>query len=266
MDRKRLIAIAAAGFLVLAAIGLWLAGRSDSARPPAARPAAGAPPVAAADDATPLTFRIENQHVEASLTLPPSVKATPALHQALYDDGARDLQRFADGAVADRTEMEGEGLNPRPYAKQIEWSPAGSTGKLISLRATVYEDTGGAHPNGSFDARIWDKAMNRQVRPKTLFGRTDLPRLDAALCDAIKKAKKERTGETWTPDDTWTCPRLADTAFVLLDGESGRAGGLLVLLPPYLVGPYVEGGYEIALPSAVVKPFVAPAYADEFGD
>jgi hypothetical protein len=271
MERKRLIAIGAGALALVVALGLvvWLASGSDDRETVATAPAAAGPapaaPASAPAGVTPLTFKVENEHVIAELSLPETIKANPGLHALLYAEGARDLQAFADGAAADRKEMEGEGLDPRPYAKAIEWKPAGETGKLQSLRALVYEDTGGAHPNAAFTARLWDKAMQKPVDPRALFApRADMAALDAALCDAVKAAKRERTGEDWTPDDSWPCPKLLDAQIVLAEGPAGRAGGLLVLLSPYMVGPWAEGAYEIPLPASVLRPHLAPAYADEF--
>lgn len=261
----------AAGALAAAALGVVVLSlilsaedeapeKAASAETPA--PAAGAPP---ASSDTPLTFKAENEHATIELSLPESLKAAPELHQALYAEGVRDLQAFAEGAMADRTEMEGEGLTAMPYARSIDWKPAGETGKLLSVRADVYEFTGGAHPNGTFDARLWDKAMKRAVAPAALFkGGADRAALERLLCDGVKAAKKGRTGETWTPDNVWPCPKLDDTRFVLAPGPTGRAGGLTFLIAPYAVGPYAEGAYEVTLPAAAVRPHLAPAYADEF--
>lgn len=272
MDRKRLIAIGA-GTVVLAAAGvvvlsLALSAEEEAPRKPATAAAGDSspPPPRSAPGATPLSFEAKNEHAEIELTLPAAVAAAPELHAMLYAEGVRDLRAFADGAMADRTEMEGEGLKPMPYAKSIEWKPAAETGKLLSLQAVVYENTGGAHPNGWFDARLWDKAMKRPVPTTAFFAPgADLARIEAALCEGVAAEKKARTGETWTPDSTWPCPKIGETDFVLAPGPAGRAGGLTFLLPPYAVGPYAEGAYEVTLPAATVRPYLAPAYADEFG-
>lgn len=269
MDRKRLILIGG-GAVAAVAAGLVVLSLVLSAEetPATSAVGSGSPPPTAlptSADGAPFAFKSETEHASVELTLPESLKTAPELHQALYVEGVRDLQAFSEGAAADRTEMAGEGVNPMPYARTIEWKAAGETGKLLSLRADVYEFTGGAHPNGYFDARLWDKAMKRAVEPASLFkGGADLTALEQALCEGVKAAKTARTGETWTPDNVWPCPKLADTKFVLSPGETGQAGGLTFLIAPYAVGPYAEGAYEVTLPADVVRPRLAPAYADEF--
>lgn len=251
--------------LIVVVLSLVLSAEGEAPKPPAATGVTAPAATPAVGDETPLTYRSENEHATVELTLPEALKGAPELHGLLYAEGVRDLQAFAEGAAADRTEMEGEGVSPMPYARSIEWKAAGETGKLLSLRADVYEFTGGAHPNGYFDARLWDKAIKRAVEPAALFkGAADRAALERALCDGVKAAKKARTGESWAPDNVWPCPKLADTRFVLAPGPTGRAGGLTFLIAPYAVGPYAEGAYEVTLPAAAVRPHLTPAYADEF--
>ena len=45
----------------------------------------------------------------------------------------------------------------------------------------------------------------------------------------------------------------------------GKAAGLTFLIGPYQAGPYVEGGYEIAVPATLFRSLLAAAYAGEFG-
>ena len=45
---------------------------------------------------------------------------------------------------------------------------------------------------------------------------------------------------------------------------AGKAGGLVFLIAPYLVGPYAEGSYEVTVPQSAFRSLLAPAYADEF--
>lgn len=222
-------------------------------------------------DATPLTYESRNAHAEVKLTLPAALRAQPGLHEALYREGVANLREFTEGAQADRTEYAGD-MDLPAYEREIEWQMGAETPKLISLERLVYEYTGGAHPNTAYGAALWDKALRRPIQPAQLF-RTgaDMRVLDQALCDAINAAKQERspTEETLTLDGgaggTWSCPRALETPFVLApSGTAGRAGGLVFLIGPYVVGPYAEGGYEIVVPQQAFRALIAPAYVDEF--
>lgn len=258
--------------LILAAVLATLAAcnRREEPAPPAPVPGAEAPAaVTPADAAAPLTYESKNQFAEVALTLPEAIKPYPDLHARLYSTGVRTLREFSEGAQADRTEFGDQDQLP-PYSRTIEWQAAGQTGKLVSFRRLDYDYSGGAHPNAAFGAALWDKALRRAVEPRQLFRRgADLTPLDRALCEAINTAKKGRNPDA-TPvalgDTTGTaCPRAADVPFILSASTTpGKAGGLTFLIAPYLVGPYAEGSYEIAVPQSVFRSLLAPEYADEF--
>ena len=235
-----------------------------------AQPAPGDPAaVTPADSPAPLAYESKTAHAEVKLTLPEAVKAHPDMHARLYADGVKTLRAFAEGAQADRTEFGGADEMP-PYAKSIEWTLGGETGKLFSLKGQIYDYSGGAHPNGQYTSALWDKALKRPVTAQTLFSKgANLTPLDQALCAAINTAKKERNPDARPVSlgDTTgeACPRAADTPFVLAAGTTaGKAGGLVFLIAPYLVGPYAEGSYEVTVPQSAFRSLLAPAYADEF--
>lgn len=235
-----------------------------------AQPVAGDPAaVTPADSPAPLVWEEKTPHAEVKLTLPAAVKAHADLHARLYADGVKELRGFAEGAQADRTEF-GDGDQMPAYVKNLEWTLGGETGKLFSLKGQIYDYSGGAHPNAQFTSSLWDKALKRPVTAQTLFRKgANLAPLDQALCAAINTAKKARDASA-TPvslgaTNGQACPRAADTPFVLAGGTAaGKAGGLTFLIAPYLVGPYAEGSYEVAVPQSAFSTLLAPAYADEF--
>ena len=235
--------------------------KEDKAQAPANAPA---PAVAAST--TPVGYESKTPYADVKLTLPQTIKATPALHAALYADMVRDLKQFEEGAQADLSEAGG---GPNPYEKSIAFVPGAETDKLVSLARTDFEFTGGAHPNTSFDAVIWDKTTNKRLGFADLFRPgADLSVLDKALCAAANAAKQARSpgSEAATLDGKmWTCPKAVSTPFVLTPGTTpGKAGGVTFLMGPYQIGPYSDGPYWIALPQSVFRALLNPAYADQF--
>jgi hypothetical protein len=235
--------------------------REEKAPAPKAAPA---PAVAA--DTTPVGYESKTPYADVKLTLPQTVKATPALHAALYADMVRDLKQFEEGAQADLTEA-GGGSNP--YEKSIAFAPGAETAKLVSLARTDFEFTGGAHPNTSFASVIWDKTTNKRLGFADLFRPgADLAVLDKALCAAANAAKQARSpgSEAATLDGKmWTCPKAVSTPFFLTPGSTpGKAGGVTFLMGPYQIGPYSDGPYWIALPQSAFRALLNPAYADQF--
>lgn len=259
--------------LIAAAVAATLAGcnrnkADEKAAAPVATAGAGAV-VTPAEAAAPMAFESKTPFAEVSLSLPIAIKAQPDLHARLYAAAVRDLREFSEGAQADRTEAGGdEGIGT--YNKSIEITPGAETGKLFSLIRTDSEFTGGAHPNSSFAAILWDKALKREVAAGDLLTKTgDLSALDAALCAAINVEKKKRDPQAQTVSltggDMWKCPRASTVPFVLSTGtQPGKAGGLVFLIGPYMVGPYAEGAYEVTVPQSAFRALLSPAYADEF--
>lgn len=252
------------------AVAATLAGcdREQEKAAPAA-PAAAAPGavVTPADAAAPMAYESKTPFAEVSLTLPPAIKSQPDLHARLYAAAVRDLREFAEGAQADRTEAGGDAGLP-PYDKSIQITPGAETGRLFSLIRTDSEFTGGAHPNASFAAILWDKALKRETPAASLFRTADMTVLDNALCAAVNAEKRKRDPQAQTISLTsseWKCPRAATLPFVLATGtQPGKAGGLTFLIGPYMVGPYAEGPYEVTVPQSAFRSLLAPAYADEF--
>lgn len=254
-----------AALALLVAAGLTVAGckKKEEATVPIGPAPVDAAPSTPAEAGAPLSFANKTADAEIALKLPAELARQPDLHARLYADGVKELKAFSEGATGERAEAGAEGIPP--YSKEITWSLGADTGKLLSLERTDYEFAGGAHPNHSSQAVLWDKSLKRLVQPGQLI-RGDGAGLDKALCDALYAAKKDRLGADATPPgDGWECPKWSSTPFVLVPSTTGgKAGGLKFLIAPYVAGPYAEGGYEVVVPLSAVQGSLAAAYADEF--
>lgn len=259
-------AIGVAGLLALAVWAAGCKGRIGSSDAAAAStpPAAVLEPPAPARPATPLTFEQKLPVGEVSLKLSRDVSRWPALHREIYARGVADLRRFLVQAQTDHAGASGGEFQPRPYARDLEWTLAAATPKLVSLKQTYFEDTSGAHPNHGYDTYLWDVAAGRSIGNAALFRADgDDAVVQKALCDGIDKAKTER-GVEWDPE-TYPCPKWRQTRFVLVPSTTpNKVGGLMFLFDPYAIGAYVEGEYEVTLPLSVIAPVLSPAYAGEF--
>lgn len=258
----RLLLVASAATLTLAACNRDREKTADPAAPAAAAPATPA------EAGAPLAYESKNAFASVKLTLPPALKTQPDLHAALYASTVRDLRQFVEGAQADRTEAGGDAGMP-PYEKIIEVQPGAETGKLFSLKRQDYDFTGGAHGNTLFAGVLWDKALKRQITVADLFRNgVDMRALDQALCAAANVAKRQRVPDAEPVSlngSMWSCPKALETPFVLTPGTmAGKAGGLTFLIGAYQLGPYAEGPYEVVVPQTALRALIAPAYADEF--
>ncbi|MFW2342160.1 DUF3298 domain-containing protein [Brevundimonas sp.] len=216
-----------------------------------------------------LTFADKTEHAAVSLTLPEGIKVEPDLHARTYAEEVRSLRQFEEGALAARTEAEGDEGMP-PFEKTVTVTVAGQTDRLFSLRREAFDYSGGAHPNTLTTGIVWDRSLKRMIGAPELFRKgADLTALDETLCTAVNAARRARVPDARTITlggrDGWSCPRASETPFVLAPGDqASKAGGLIFLIGPYQVGPGVEGGYEIAIPQSAFKSVIATAYAGEF--
>lgn len=239
---------------------------------------------AAAVATTPLSWKQTTPYAELSLSLPPAVRHAPVLADRLYRGEVKALTRFGAMAADPKDGLRGESPNFRRQGRwemQVDYAVRVETPRLIGLVRTSYEDSHGAHPNHSLGGVVFDKASNANLHPLDLLRPgADTRPLDRALCDAARAAKRERQSD-WVEkeDSNFTCPTWrgipgrdgkmlqgsAPPQITLAAGDApGRAAGLVFLYSPYDLGAYVEGAYEILLPTAVFQAALKPDYAAAF--
>jgi hypothetical protein len=252
------------------AAGLSACNRDPEPATPGAPATPGQPAaVTPADAASSMNFELKTPYADVRLTLPDAIKPQTDLHARLYAEEVRGLRQFAEGAQGELTEAGADTDRPK-YEKTVTVTAALETGKLLSLKRVDFDDAGGAHPNTLSSGILWDKALKRRLVLADLFRKNaDLTALDQALCTAINAAKRARVPDsaavTLGGRPGSACPRAADTAFVLAPGTvNGKAAGLVFFIGAYQVGPYAEGGYEIAIPVTGFRSLLATAYADDF--
>jgi hypothetical protein len=181
---------------------------------------------------------------------PAAANALPRLRARLEADLAHD-RREALGALAESRRMARANrseLIPHDYSK--DWAVAGATPRLLSLTADLGAFSGGAHPNTTFEALLWDRQADRAVAATAVLGAALPARVRARFCRALDAERAERREEPVRadPQDEFTlCPPFR--APVLLapadTDHNGRFETLSVLMAPYVAGPYVDGAYTI---------------------
>ena len=171
---------------------------------------------------------------------------------AAFERAARAIA-FGNDAVKEYREME------RPMAKGAEnyyeatYDVPYADPKLISLVFTIATFSGGAHPNSTRIALLFDLAAGRALKlgdvladPKTAVAEI------AARCKTQleEQAKKE----------DWELFDNADFTGVVGEDTNWAAGkeGVEILFDPYSVAPYVVGPRECRLSYADLKPSLKP--------
>ncbi len=153
----------------------------------------------------------------------------------------------------------------RSYAK--EWEMVADLPRFLSLSATVYIYSGGAHGNGAFDDLIWDREAGKALEAKDFFTSPAAMQqaLGATWCKALRKERVKRLGDDYGEDASFTCPDIAQLNVLL--GSAGKTAfdRIGLLAAPYVAGSYAEGAYEVTVPvSPAVLEAVKPEYRAYF--
>ncbi len=215
----------------------------------------------------PLGFARTSPDAQVTLSLPEPIKAYPELHERLYKDGETTLTAFLDQAKKDRAEQSADGFPVPAYYQKIEWKVSAQSPRLLSLYAEQNDFEGGAHPNTSFRALLWDKDKGALIPTAELFAAdADLKGVDDYVCHQIEAQRAKRTGEPVSQTGSgFNCPKLSESRLILVPStQAGKIGAIDALYAPYDVGPYAEGPYEVRVPQAQLKGLISPQYADQF--
>ncbi|MEP3051108.1 MAG: hypothetical protein ABJP48_08385 [Erythrobacter sp.] len=124
---------------------------------------------------------------------------------------------------------------------EYSWDIRGILFPLWSLRRHVYSNTGGAHPNRSAIAILWDADEKRELRISELFPSVWDGDIRQAYCAALDEQRIERIN-----DSGWDCPAFDELA-ITLENEGRAPPKLVFWASPYVAGSYVEGEYVVEL-------------------
>jgi len=205
---------------------------------------------------------------EFGYTWPAEVSAIPALvarFTAERDAALAEQKADWDAALVEFAGEDCIGCISRSYEKG--WEVAANLPRFLSLSASTYFYTGGAHGNGTFEALVWDRETGGALDPKALFASPEAleEALHPAWCQALKVQRTERVGPESAEDSFFSCPPIADLALVPRSAGGTAFDTIELLAAPYVAGSYAEGTYEVTLPvTAEVIRAVKPEYRAAF--
>ncbi len=162
------------------------------------------------------------------------------------------------------------GMSGHPWSLNIDMSNYVSAGELASILGYVFSFTGGAHPNHSYFSVNFIKASEKQINLKDLFNneKAALGAISKFSIINILKQKSERLNEKITEDewlDEGAGPDIKNySIFVFVPGEGEENEGIKFIFPPYQVGPYVEGEYEVTVPASVFYSYLNDNFKNNF--
>jgi hypothetical protein len=123
---------------------------------------------------------------------------------------------------------------------------------------TIYEDTGGAHPNGFYRTFVFDE-QGSAVKLSDLFlpaqagkpGSNYLQKISAAATAQVTKQLQEGLGQADVSGDIFAeglAPTVENFKNFVIDGDT-----LYIVIPPYQAAAYVAGSFDVRIPFGDLK-------------
>jgi hypothetical protein len=199
---------------------------------------------------------------------PAQAVAIPSLDLRLYGEAKAALAKAEENARDDEevAHEQKRDYNQEYYTKQ--WTTAGSTPRLLSLQYELGTYTGGAHPNTSYGALLWDRAQNREISVGSLFlhAGSVAALTRASYCNSLDAERRKRRGGEKLGGEFDECPKYSDLAIATVDkNRNGRFDTIEFVASPYTAGPYAEGEYQVSLPvTSQLIAAIRPEYRNSF--
>lgn len=216
------------------------------------------------------TVKQSNALYEFEYAYPVAVDAQPALRRRIEADLARQLAKLKADAGAGQAEARANKFEYHPYSWNQTWQVVTDLPGWLSLSATYWAFSGGAHGNTWFGAMLFDKRAKTPRDPLTLFiSKAALSKaIRTPFCAALNRQRAEKRGEAIKPGSTAMFDECIDPVgqTVLLGSKSRRSFDRIgILVAPYEAGPYAEGAYEVTVPvTPAVLAGVKPQFRNAF--
>jgi hypothetical protein len=218
--------------------------------------------------AKPVKIERNGGGLEFSFDWSADAAAVPALDRRFHREMQKAFASARANAREDKRLAREQKRQFNPHFYSVSWTTAGETPLLLSLQRETGSFEGGAHPNTSYGALLWDRASGRETSVTSLFGRPGafaaLTR--AAYCRALDAERSRRREGVRLGGEFDRCPQYSGIAILPVDRSgNGRFDAIALVASPYVAGPYVEGEYEILLPvTARLIAALKPRYRGSF--
>lgn len=220
-------------------------------------------------------------------TTPTPTEATVSDHGQFYDIDATypaktPLTENDAAAVAlmrtfietSATEFKTQGNFAHMTPEEVSWYADGrkqalditykayASAHTISYVFQIYADTLGAHPNTYYRTFTFDMTTGAPLELSALFtdGAPYLETLSTIARKELPPVLAERSNISVNEVDmeyleSGTLPVATNFQFFYLDGTT-----LVIIFPPYQIGPYVLGTQELRVPTGSIATILKPAY------
>jgi len=124
----------------------------------------------AAAAAKPFKIEHDSRALQFSYEWPGEAAAIPSLNRKFRADTGKAYRAALANGREDRKLYAAQQRESVQDFYSMAWTTAGQTRRLLSLRGELSTFAGGAHPNTSYDALIWDRKLNGKTSMDALLG------------------------------------------------------------------------------------------------
>lgn len=264
-------AVWAAGALIIVFLALVLWYMATHPAPTVVAPGTGTSTPAVVGE--PVHVIDEGPYYEIDATYPSATPLGASAGLTADEQAVMLMRAFAVNSVSSFKEnVDVESLTPqerrlfglddgRKYAMDITYTLYESP-ETITYVYLIYQDTLGAHPNTYYRTFTFDRATGENLHMEDLFvpGAPYLERLSQrtrADLPAIMAAKGDISADQVDRDyiNSGTLPIADAFGNFAIEGDA-----LIVIFPPYQVGPYVYGRVDVPIPLADLRDILALQY------
>lgn len=267
--------------LLISAVVLAFAGCKRDETAPAASttvPAGPGEAPATAEPAGPVQLKdvIEtNDRYVIGISYPPTINKYPGLAKVLGD-----YSNAARAELMEAVEAFGNDKPTSPYELSLSFEQVVETPQLVAVAADGSRYTGGAHGEPLIARFVWLPQQNRLLtaaqlvpQPQGWNAISDYVRLQLrtiaearAASDDLEPADRiELMKNSTRMIDEGTRAKAENfSEFVPLLNAEGKISALRFVFPPYQVGPYADGTQTVDVPAEILRPHIAPEYANLF--
>lgn len=204
-------------------------------------------------------YEISAKYPSATPLTKDANEAALATMESFVRDQARSFSTNANPGLISPEEAEMVFPGGRKYTLDIDYSTVTGS-RIVTYTFNIYADTLGAHPNTNFRTFTFDTQTGAQLALADLFLPSSqyLERLSIRARNELARSIHERTrgteiNERMLSDGTQPIPD--NFQWFRIDGTS-----LVLIFPPYQVGPYALGTLEASIPLAQLSEALKPEY------
>ena len=202
------------------------------------------------------------------LRVPAEVMSIEPLKRDIITRYKKAADQTKANAVESKKERPGEF---RRLALDTRWQVTFDNAAVLSVSGYSYEDQGGAHPNGYFEAIVWDKKAHRAVPIDTLFNKNQAANALQAIATAAQKSwisiYKKQSGETPSQDlleqsklgITPTAKAMKNYALTHAKGQAS-VNGIVLLYGEGEIWAHALGEFRLSVPVAVFSQYLKPEW------